>query len=113
MAEIVIKTQGQMAKDRIGRVRSMQKVTYVRVVPEEKYRKVLKHLPSGIGFSAEGHANWPFDNFTKRRLREGAVKFAEGQERPVPRGPHDETQSGYQPQQQPPPPQGRARQRAE
>jgi hypothetical protein len=49
----------------------------VGVVPgDEKYRAVLKHLPSGIAFRKDGGALWPNDKFTQRRLRDGSVKLA-------------------------------------
>jgi hypothetical protein len=44
----------------------------VRVVPQEKYRKVLKH-PTRGGFPAEGSVEWPDDRFTRRRLADGSV----------------------------------------
>jgi hypothetical protein len=48
----------------------------VSVVPsDEKYRAVLKHLPSGIAFRKDGGALWPNDKFTQRRLRDGSVKL--------------------------------------
>jgi hypothetical protein len=46
----------------------------VRVVPaKEEYRKTLKHLPSGVPFPPAGPAEWPLDQFTQRRLRDGSV----------------------------------------
>jgi hypothetical protein len=44
----------------------------IRVVPQEKYRAVLKHPRAG-GFPAEGGKEWPDDRFTKRRLADGSV----------------------------------------
>jgi hypothetical protein len=44
----------------------------VRVAPQEKYRKVLKH-PTRGGFPAEGSVEWPDDRFTRRRLADGSV----------------------------------------
>jgi hypothetical protein len=44
----------------------------VRVVPQEKYRAVLKH-PTRGGFPAEGSVEWPDDRFTQRRLADGSV----------------------------------------
>jgi hypothetical protein len=44
----------------------------VRVVPQKKYRAVLKHPRAG-GFPAEGGKEWPDDRFTKRRLADGSV----------------------------------------
>jgi hypothetical protein len=45
----------------------------VRVVPRsESLRRVLVH-PNGTKFRAEGSREWPLDQFTRRRLREGAI----------------------------------------
>jgi hypothetical protein len=44
----------------------------IRVVPQEKYRAVLKHPRAG-GFPAEGSKEWPDDRFTRRRLADGSV----------------------------------------
>jgi hypothetical protein len=44
----------------------------LRVVPQDKYRKVLKHPKAG-GFAAEGGKEWPNDRFTKRRIADGSV----------------------------------------
>jgi hypothetical protein len=53
----------------------------VRVVPtNDKFRGVLKHIPSGKGFSASGGATWPNDKFTQRRLRDGSVKLEEAKQ---------------------------------
>src|SRR4249920_1805734 len=56
-------------------------IAMVQVVPtNDKYRGVLKHLPSGKGFGATGGATWPNDKFTQRRLREGSVKLDEAKQ---------------------------------
>jgi hypothetical protein len=50
----------------------------VRVVPKnDAIRKYIKHLPSGIAFPESGAAEWPLDNFTRRRLRDGDVTIEE------------------------------------
>ena len=58
----------------------------VRVVPEEKYRHVLKHPGSTVGFRATGGAEWPNDRFTQRRLRDGSVKLEEAKRAAKPEG---------------------------
>ena len=66
----------QVLKDARG-----ERANMVHVVPaDEKYRGVLKHLPSGIGFRKDGGALWPNDKFTQRRLRDGSVKLEAQQE---------------------------------
>jgi hypothetical protein len=57
----------------------------IRVVPQEKYRAVLKHPKAG-GFAAEGGKEWPDDRFTKRRLADGSVTREAKQQ------PHDKHQ---------------------
>jgi hypothetical protein len=76
-------TPGERAKARLARVKEMAKVPGVRVVPAdcpgvkaEDMRRLLKH-PSAGGFRSEGSIEWPFDTFTKRRLREGSIKLVE------------------------------------
>jgi hypothetical protein len=56
----------------------------VHVVPtNEAHRAVLKHIPSGVGFRDSGHAVWPNDRFTQRRLRDGSVKLHKEKESPT------------------------------
>jgi hypothetical protein len=78
-------TPGQRMKARIQKVKDMKRVEGVRVLPnggegytEEQMRRLLKH-PSAGGFRSDGDIEWPNDHFTKRRLREGSIKLAEGQ----------------------------------
>lgn len=53
--------------------------SYVHVVPhahdgieEKRMRDIIRH-PSAGGFRAEGGADWPLDQFTMRRLRDGDI----------------------------------------
>ena len=49
----------------------------VRVMPvNEAQRHVLQH-PDGMAFRHEGSAEWPFDRFTQRRIRDGAIRIVE------------------------------------
>jgi hypothetical protein len=50
----------------------------VRVLPtNDDMRRLLKH-PRGIAFpSGGGSVEWPNDNFTRRRIAEGAVTIEE------------------------------------
>lgn len=55
-----------------------RKLPRVRVEPTtEAYRDVLKH-PNGMAFRKEGSVEWPFDQFTQRRLRDGSIKIVAG-----------------------------------
>ena len=48
-----------------------------KVLPkDDAMRKLLKH-PVGGAFPEEGPVNWPDDQFTTRRLRDGDVTLAE------------------------------------
>ena len=43
---------------------------------EERFR-TLKHFPSGLGFSEDGTARWPADQFTFRLRDDGAIRIVE------------------------------------
>lgn len=45
-------------------------------VTEERFC-ALKHFPSGLGFSEDGTARWPADQFTFRLRDEGVIRIAE------------------------------------
>lgn len=47
----------------------------VRVFPrDDNVRRDIKHQPNGLRFPAGGGSvEWPLDQFTKRRLRDGTV----------------------------------------
>lgn len=50
-----------------------RRIPRVRVVPaRESLRRILKH-PNGMAFRREGSVEWPLDNFTHRRLRDGDI----------------------------------------
>jgi len=53
----------------------------VRVTPaNDDLRRVLKHPRSGTKFPASGSVEWPLDQFTRRRIKEGAVTVEERQQ---------------------------------
>lgn len=73
-------------KERMDRVARAQ-IPRVRVLPrDEDMRRVLKH-PNGMAFRSEGSIEWPLDQFTKRRLKDGSVKLdeARSEQRPATR----------------------------
>jgi hypothetical protein len=61
------------------RVRAMTpEVARVRVTPtSDVFRGAIKH-PGGVAFRSTGSAEWPMDQFTKRRLRDGSVTLEGG-----------------------------------
>ena len=78
-----VETPGQRIKARLARKIGSYKRPGVRVVPrDDDMRRLLKHMPSGIGFRSEGSVEWPDDVFTQRRLKEGSVRLAEDEKEP-------------------------------
>jgi hypothetical protein len=80
-----------MKRDAHGRERPQERdfdeaKRVVRVVPtNENLRKYLKH-PTRGGFLAEGSAEWPNDQFTRRRIKEGDITIeetAQGEQRTI------------------------------
>jgi hypothetical protein len=64
---------------RVKAVKDMSAVQRVRVVPtKDEYRKVLRHPVNNQAFRETGSMEWPFDAFTKRRLRDGSLSLEEG-----------------------------------
>ena len=64
--------------DRMQALRDSRAIPMVRVLPrDEGIRKHIAHMPGNIRFPKEGSAKWPFDTFTKRRLRDGDVTLVE------------------------------------
>jgi hypothetical protein len=77
MADINITTVLQGRKNRrqqkMARFARHNEPEKVRVVPRsDSLRRVLVH-PNGTKFRETGSREWPMDQFTKRRLREGAI----------------------------------------
>lgn len=72
--EEVIPKRFQRRQDRLQQMRSLAPQR-VRVNPrDDGIRRVLRHPASG-GFLSEGSTEWPLDQFTKRRLREGSISL--------------------------------------
>jgi len=75
-----------MKRDSQGRERPQERdledrPRVVRVTPKnETLRRYLKHGITKVGFLAEGSAEWPFDQFTKRRIKEGDITVEEAVE---------------------------------
>jgi hypothetical protein len=59
--------------ERMARARKSAAVPRVRVVPrDDDVRVMIKHPRAGA-FRSTGSVEWPYDTFTKRRVREGVV----------------------------------------
>jgi hypothetical protein len=60
--------------ERLALIAAANAVARVRVLPKNGLiRKYLKHEPTRIAFREEGSIEWPLDNFTMRRLRDGDI----------------------------------------
>jgi hypothetical protein len=77
-AELKRRKEARMA--RVKEIKDMTAVERVRVVPtDEKYRTVLRHPTTNQPFPKSGSQEWPLDQFTKRRIREGALAIDSGE----------------------------------
>lgn len=67
---------------RLARMKDERKAAQpVRVHPrDDVIRRDIKHPRGGRRFPAEGSTEWPNDQFTKRRLRDGTVRLETAQE---------------------------------
>jgi len=73
MAEVRFSIPVQKMRDRAERMRKLTMRPGIRVLPrDDDMRRLLKHPKAG-GFRSEGSLEWPDDNFTQRRLRDGSV----------------------------------------
>jgi hypothetical protein len=76
----------------------------VRVTPKnDELRKALKH-PNGVKFPATGSVEWPLDQFTRRRIKDGSVNREGKHERDDARRQPPQQQPTAQPQPTTPPP---------
>lgn len=64
--------------ERVERTETGQDIPRVRVLPKSHaLRKVLVHPGTNAGFLEHGSVEWPLDQFTLRRLRDGDVTLDE------------------------------------
>lgn len=76
-----LREQLQRRQDRVAKINEGRKVARVRVVPKnDALRKGLFHPSTRMRFPAQGSAEWPLDQFTKRRIRDGDVTIEEQRE---------------------------------
>lgn len=82
---------------RKARIRELvPRMPTVRVEPaSDAIRKALRHPGSGAKFPASGSVEWPHDQFTKRRVKEGSVTLAKVEAKPTEeaKSPADEAKS--------------------
>jgi hypothetical protein len=72
--DVGVSIRHQIQAERMQKIREVNRVPRVRVLPrDDEVRKHIKHYPSQVGFPAEGSVEWPYDSFTKKRIRDGAV----------------------------------------
>jgi hypothetical protein len=76
MAEELKKSlRTKMIEEQMDRVaRLTPRTPRVRVSPKnDMVRQGIRHMPTGIPFPASGSVEWPYDNFTQRRIHDGTV----------------------------------------
>jgi hypothetical protein len=75
---------------RVERTQMGQDIPKVRVLPKnDELREILVHPNGNLAFREHGSVEWPLDQFTLRRLRDGDVTLDEGhsQQQGRPRSP--------------------------
>lgn len=78
MVDVVMKRDPKTGRERPQEKTLVGRSRVVRVVPaNDMLRKYLKHGLTKVGFLAEGSAEWPNDQFTRNRIREGDVTIEE------------------------------------
>jgi hypothetical protein len=78
----VLRAREERRQERLRNIRQSTSVPRVRVTPKtDAIRKHIYHPRTGARFPAEGSVEWPLDQFTKRRIRDGDVTIEEGRER--------------------------------
>jgi hypothetical protein len=70
--------RSQQIADRKKRMAELTpKIPRVRVTPaNDDLRRVLRH-PNGMKFPPNGSVEWPMDQFTRRRIKDGSVTVEE------------------------------------
>jgi len=66
-------------RDRMKAIRDASAIPMVKVVPTKpEYIGPLRHALTGIGWKEGGEAvEWPLDQFTRRRIKDGSIKIQE------------------------------------
>lgn len=72
----------QRRQERLARIRETKREERVRVHPrDDVIRRDIRHGVSRQAFPKQGTVEWPLDNFTKRRLRDGTVRLESAHEK--------------------------------
>jgi hypothetical protein len=75
MVDIILKRNAVTGQERPQEKDFNEARQVVRVVPRTAdLRKYLRHPLTKVGFLAEGSSEWPNDQFTRRRIKDGDVR---------------------------------------
>ena len=90
----------QQVEDRRKRMAKLNPpVERVRVTPaNDDLRRTLKHPKGSVKFPEKGSVEWPLDQFTRRRIKEGSLKREDEKGH---RERHEQAAQPQQPAQQP------------
>src|SRR5262245_15968087 len=81
MVEIVTKIDPRTKRERPVEKGTEDLQRVLRLVPrDDRIRKYIKHAITKVGFPKEGSCEWPNDQFTRNRLREGIITIEEKEE---------------------------------
>ena len=81
-AELPKSERFKRRQERLARVREVTATERVRVNPrDDEIRRAFKNVPGRMGFPSQGSVEWPLDQYTKRRLRDGSITIADAGER--------------------------------
>ena len=74
MVDVVMKRNALTGTERPQEKDFNERKKVVRVLPRnDLIRRYLKHGVTKVGFLASGSAEWPMDQFTRNRIRDGDV----------------------------------------
>ena len=92
----------QQLEDRRNKMKELNPpLERVRVTPaSDELRKVLMHPKGNVKFPEKGSVEWPLDQFTRRRIKEGSVTREDDKAR---RSRHEQAAQQPGQAQQPPP----------
>jgi hypothetical protein len=74
-----LKRRQALRQQKVKRI--SQQVPLVRILPAtDSMRRMLKHPDAATQFGKTGSVEWPMDQFTQRRLREGAIRLEDDEQ---------------------------------
>lgn len=91
--------RAQRRQDRMKRINEGRSPQRVRVTPrDDVIRRDIRHGVTGVRFPKEGGSvEWPLDQFTKRRLRDGDVKLESAEAQQERHGERHKARRGREP----------------